>query len=142
MKTINLQVNWYVYSLQLIASVLLYIVLLHSGFDIIAKVAGGSGAVVTMISLISSILGKKYVHIDKAGFSYRSWSPQVNYLHSDEISVLKVTKLLGAYVVSVEINANKQIAFPYWLANLEDVQKAAKEFNCPLIGAIESEVKA
>ncbi|KZN68657.1 hypothetical protein N473_00275 [Pseudoalteromonas luteoviolacea CPMOR-1] len=141
MKTINLQINWYIYLLQLIVSVLLYVVLLHSGLEFVAKVLGGSGAALTMVTLISSIIGKKYVHIDKAGFSYRSWS-QVNYLHSDEIAALKITKLLGAYIVSVELSSKKQIAFPYWLANLEDIQRAAKEFNCPLAGAINTEVKA
>ncbi|MDK1290557.1 hypothetical protein [Pseudoalteromonas umbrosa] len=139
MKTINLQINWYLYSIQLFVFVLLYVVLLNLGFVTVAQALAGVGATWTMVSLISGIFGNTYVHIDKAGFSYRRGLTTC-YLHSDEVVSLKATKVLNSYIVTVALKSNKQVSFPYWLASFEEIQKAAKQFNCPVIGLTQSEV--
>ncbi|MCF6441640.1 hypothetical protein L1077_19560 [Pseudoalteromonas luteoviolacea] len=141
MKTINLQINWYLYSIQLVLLVLLYVVLLNLGFVTVAKVLVVLGAAFTMLSLIAGIFGKKYVHIDKAGFSHHN-GLNTHYLHGDEIAALKATKVLNVYVVTVELKTNKQVSFPYWLVSFEEIQKAAKLFTCPVIGLTHSQVKA
>ncbi|MBQ4839686.1 MULTISPECIES: hypothetical protein [Pseudoalteromonas] len=141
MKTINLQINWYVYSLQLMVFILLYVMFLKLDLSMMAKLIGGVGSIATMLSVVSVIFGKKYVHIDKAGFSYRTFS-RTCYLHSDDIKALKVTKIAGSYILSVQLQSNKQASFPYWMANQDEVLRAAKQFDCALVGASLSEVKA
>ncbi|KZW99345.1 hypothetical protein JL49_17610 [Pseudoalteromonas luteoviolacea] len=140
MKTINLRINWYIYSIQILLSVLLYILFSNFGISQVAILILGASTLFTVTSLLLIQLKKRYVHIDRAGFSYK-YLTKIHYLHSDEIAALKVIKILGANTISVELKSKKQVWFPFWTVDTDEMQKAAKLFGCELVGELPTQVK-
>ncbi|KZN40661.1 hypothetical protein N474_16085 [Pseudoalteromonas luteoviolacea CPMOR-2] len=141
MKTINLRINWFVYSIQILLTALFYILFSSLGVSQVANLIVGASTLFIVTSLLLIQMKKRYVHIDRAGFSYKYLS-KTHYLHHDEIAAIKVTKLLGANILSVELKSKKKVMFLFWSVDIEDIQKAAKLFDCELIGEVPSQVKA
>jgi len=141
MKTVNLRINWYVYSIQILLTALFFTIFSSFGMSQLAYLIMGVSALYIFISLLLIQQKHRYVHIDRAGFSYKCLS-KTCYLHSDEIAAIKVIKILGANTVSVELKSKKQVLFLFWSVDIEDVQKAAKLFDCALIGEVALQVKA
>ncbi|KZN37433.1 hypothetical protein [Pseudoalteromonas luteoviolacea] len=139
MKTINLQINWHVYSVQILLTALLYILFSSFGISHVAFLILGASTLFIVASLLPIQLKKRYVHIDKVGFSYKYLS-KIHYLHSDEIAALKVVKILGSNTVAVELKSKKQVWFLFWTVDVDELQKAAKLFDCELLGELPSQV--
>ena len=124
MRTLALEVNWLFYGL-----VVLFIYLLRVTFqafslpDSVIQLLTFVPLVSTGLVLYLSLSDKRFLHVDKAGVSYKCGF-KTRYLHREQISSIKCCSLLLIEIPVVQLTDGKQVYFFSWRIDKQARSKA------------------
>ena len=124
MRTLALEVNWLFYGL-----IVLFIYLLRVTFQAFS-LPDGVIQLLTIVALAStglvlflSLSDKRFLHVDKAGVSYKCGF-KTRYLHREQIASIKCCSWLLVDIPVVQLTDGKQVYFVSWRIDQQARSKA------------------
>ncbi|CAM4058104.1 hypothetical protein [Pseudoalteromonas byunsanensis] len=124
MRTVDLTVNWPLYSV--------FLTLCFGLFALSSMLEGGTNTLsmlcyalltITLVPLFLTLSDKRFVHIDKAGVSY-SLGLGTYYIHSDDIVRIQRKSFSLLTLIQVQMKTGKVRSFYSWTLSAPDFIRA------------------
>ncbi|WP_440054729.1 hypothetical protein ACSLBF_00690 [Pseudoalteromonas sp. T1lg65] len=125
MKTLDLNVNWLFFVVAFSVVFFVYSVGMSVGVAVtLMKVLAMAGAAFVLLFLILGLTHKRFLHVDRAGVSYR-WLGRTRYLAKEDVVKVEQVSLGLVKVPRVHLVDGKCKTFYSWSITDQQQQRAS-----------------